>query len=164
MSDFDLGMISGTADFVDPAELAATTPPAAAAAAAAAALAAMVAADSGSGGDSSNEGAPGLQQDDSSSNKGPAAAAAVPLVKPKREFHHKGGGPCDHCGVLGEPWTDRAGARQLQKHACSTAKNNTLPMLAAVAGVQANVPAISMVVYLVLGCVVCGLDDCMLLS
>jgi hypothetical protein len=26
----------------------------------------------------------------------------VPCARPPRPFHHKGGGPCDHCGVMGE--------------------------------------------------------------
>jgi hypothetical protein len=28
----------------------------------------------------------------------------VPCARPPRPFHHKGGGPCDHCGVMGEWW------------------------------------------------------------
>lgn len=75
-----------------------------------AAAAAMTRSDSGSGGDSSNESATTLQQEDAS--KCPALHLTVAVAAPaavssaskhnQRVFHHKGGGPCDHCGVLGK--------------------------------------------------------------
>jgi hypothetical protein len=66
--------------------------------------------NSGSVGDSSHDSSQTQQQDAGSAEpQADAAAAAAGAagvdaagVPQPRVFHHKGGGPCDHCGVMGE--------------------------------------------------------------
>eukprot|EP00878_Enallax_costatus_P008101 GHUV01008472.1.p1 GENE.GHUV01008472.1~~GHUV01008472.1.p1 ORF type:complete len:643 (+),score=300.01 GHUV01008472.1:381-2309(+) len=98
-----------------------------------AAAAAMTRSDSGSAGDSSNESAT-QQQDDAS--KGPASHLTVAVPAPtavssaskhnNRAFHHKGGGPCDHCGVLESPqWRRGPPAKPILCNACGTRYRRT---------------------------------------
>jgi hypothetical protein len=53
---------------------------------------------------------------------GSAAAAAVGGgveggAPQPRVFHHKGGGPCDHCGVMGE-WPMINFGSTVKQHSC----------------------------------------------
>ncbi|KAF8066351.1 hypothetical protein HT031_002675 [Scenedesmus sp. PABB004] len=105
---------------------------AAAAAAAASAPATPAAADSGSGGDSSNDSAHTQLGDSAKAATTLAAATALDAgpalaAKPaQRPFHHKGGGPCDHCGVLESPqWRRGPPAKPILCNACGTRYRRT---------------------------------------
>eukprot|EP00879_Flechtneria_rotunda_P009477 GHRR01009920.1.p1 GENE.GHRR01009920.1~~GHRR01009920.1.p1 ORF type:complete len:706 (+),score=318.40 GHRR01009920.1:678-2795(+) len=89
-------------------------------------------------GDSSSDSAETQQQQQGDSGKATAAAdgealaaeaaAAAPAAGKQgpRIFHHKGGGPCDHCGVVESPqWRRGPPAKPILCNACGTRYRRT---------------------------------------